>query len=156
MREPPFERPEPEEEAPPALSPGQRLALMTALRRLELAAWRLEERLRARERPPLTLTRMVDPFTPEQRAALLARLEELRAEVARLAQAYRLPEKEESLRTVALAEFGLLWSDLEDLRPARLRDYGALSAQAADQLEPQIERLIGLVLAVNALAAAAR
>ena len=85
MRKLPFEEPHKEEgeQAAPALSPTIRLALTTALRRIELAAWRAEERLQRQEAPLLALTHMVDPFTPEQRAKLLALLGELRSEVAR-------------------------------------------------------------------------
>jgi hypothetical protein len=151
----PFEEPHKEEagQTTPTLSPTIRLALTTALRRIELAAWRAEERLRLQGTPLLALTRMVDPFTPEQRAKLLALLGELRSEVARLARSYRLPASEENLRAVMLAEFGLLWCDLEELHPARLRDYGELSATAARRLWPEIKHVIDLVVTLNEWAA---
>ena len=45
--------------------------------------------------------------------------------------------------------FTLLWCDLEDSRPQKLRRYGALNPQADEVLGPSIQRLIELMLAMN-------
>jgi hypothetical protein len=143
------------QEAPP-LALHQRLALAAALRRIEQVTWRVEEQLRREAEPPLVLTKVIDPFSAQQRTALLERLQLLREEIAHMARDYRLEASTADLRSVVMAEFGLLWCDLEELRPARLSDYGALSAVAAQALALRIQRLIDLVLAVSAAVAERR
>ncbi len=51
-----------------------------------------------------------------------------------------------------MAEFSLLWSDLEDARPHKLRAYGAINPQAHTILGPRLQRLIDLVLAIDEVA----
>src|SRR5712692_2224018 len=49
----------------------------------------------------------------------------LRQEVAKLASDYHLEVGEQNLTRTIMSEFSLLWSDLEDARPQKLRAYGA-------------------------------
>src|SRR5579864_1044548 len=62
------------------------------------------------------------------------------------------PSGSRAIHFSILAEFTLLWCDLEDSRPHKLRRYGALNPQAEEMLGSSIQRLIELVLAVSEVA----
>ena len=134
------------------LNENHRRSLATVLRRVELAAWRLEDRLTRQTPPQLALTRFTDPPDSAQRAALLRLVQHVRQEVATLAADYRLEVTEESFVRSTMGEFTLLWCDLEDSRPQKLRRYGAIHPQADEVLGPSIQRLIQLVLAIDGVA----
>ncbi len=131
------------------LSENHRRVLSTALRRVELAAWRLEERLRQHAPPALALTRFTTTPDEQQRSELLGLLAQLREKVAQLAAEYGLEAQEDNLVRTIKAEFSLLWSDLEDTRPKKLRNYGEMHPRAHDLLGPQVQELIDLVLAID-------
>ena len=134
------------------LNENHRRSLATVLRRVELAAWRLEDRL-IRETPPqLALTRFTDPPDSDQRTALLRLVKHVRQEVAKLAADHYLEVAEESFVRSTMGEFTLLWCDLEDSQPQKLRRYGAIHPQADDVLGPRIVRLIELMLAIDGVA----
>jgi hypothetical protein len=134
------------------LNESQRRSLSTVLRRVELAAWRLEDRL-SRETPPqLVLTRFTNPPDAAQRTALLHLVKDVRQQVADLAADYHLQVAEENFVRSIIGEFTLLWCDLEDSRPQKLRRYGAVHPQADDVLGPRIAQLIELVLAIDGVA----
>ena len=134
------------------LNENHRRSLATVLRRVELAAWRLEDRLTRETSPHLALTRFTDPPDSAQRAALLRLVKHVRQEVVKLAADYRLEVAEESFVRNVMGEFTLLWCDLEDSRPQKLRRYGEMHPQAGDVLGPQIDRLIALLLAIDGVA----
>ena len=134
------------------LNENHRRSLATVLRRVELAVWRLEDRLTRETPPQLALTRFTDPPDPAQRAALLRLVQHVRQEVADLAADYHLEVAEESFVRSTMGEFTLLWCDLEDSRPQKLRRYGAIHPQADEVLGPSIQRLIELVLAIDGVA----
>jgi len=139
---------------PPAglLNENHRRVLANTLRRVELAAWRLEDQLVRGEFPQLALTRFTHPPTPDQRSALLQLTKQVREEVAKLASDYQFEVGEQHVTRTILAEFTLLWSDLEDARPLKLGAYGAINPQAYTILGPRIQRLIDLVLAIDEVA----
>ena len=126
--------------------------LANTLRRVELAAWRLEEQLLRGEPAQLALTRFTHSPTPEQRSALLQLTQHIRQEVAKLASDYHLEGGEQNLVRTIMSEFTLLWSDLEDSRPQKLRAYGAINPLAKTILGPRIQRLIDLTLAIDSVA----
>ena len=134
------------------LNENHRRSLSTVLRRVELAVWRLEDRLTRETPPQLALTRFTDPPDPAQRTALLRLVKHVRQEVRKLAADYHLEVAEESFSRSTRAEFTLLWCDLEDSRPQKLRRYGAIHPQADEVLGPSIQQLIQLVLAIDSVA----
>jgi hypothetical protein len=134
------------------LNENHRRSLSTVLRRVELAVWRLEDRLTRETPPQLALTRFTDPPDSAQRAVLLRLVKHVRQEVANLAADYQLEIGEESFVRSTMGEFSLLWCDLEDSRPQKLRRYGAINPQADEVLGPSIQRLIELMLAMNDVA----
>jgi hypothetical protein len=131
------------------LSENHRRVLSTTLMRIELAVWRLEERITRENPPALTLTRFTDTLDARQRAELLRLIAQVRQHITQLTQEYGLEAREDDLTRTIMAEFSLLWSDLEDTRPKKLRNYGELHPHAIEQLGPQIQQLISLVLAID-------
>jgi hypothetical protein len=143
------------EQLPPAklLNANHRRVLAVTLRRLELAVWRLQERLVSAETlPQLSLTHFTHPANPQQRTALLQLTQQIREEIAQLAAAFDLEVSEEDWMRSTMAEFTLLWCDLEDVRPKKLGGYGPVHPQAYPVLDPPIQRLIQLVLLIDAVA----
>ncbi len=134
------------------LNANHRRVLASTLRRVELAAWRLERQIAQRELPQLALTRFINPPRPSQQSALLRLTKQIRQEVAELASDYDLEVGEENLLATIRAEFMLLWCDLEDARPQKLRAYGTVNPQAFGILGPRIQRLIDLLLFMNDVA----
>ncbi|HLI05311.1 MAG TPA: hypothetical protein VKV40_01945 [Ktedonobacteraceae bacterium] len=140
---------------PPAklLNANHRRVLGVTLRRVELAVWRLQERLAYAETlPQLTLTHFTYPANPLQRTALLQLTKQIREEIAQLATVFELEATEENWMRTTMAEFSLLWCDLEDVRPKKLDGYGPVHPQAYPVLDPPIQRLIQLVLLIDAVA----
>src|SRR5450755_3499802 len=78
------------------LNESQRRSLATVARRVELAAWHLEERLLRETPPQLALTRFTDPPDAAHRTALLRLVQRVRQEVATLAADYHLAVAQES------------------------------------------------------------
>ncbi|HYB01832.1 MAG TPA: hypothetical protein VED37_16550 [Ktedonobacteraceae bacterium] len=138
------------------LNENHRRVLAGTLRRLELAAWSLEDQLLRGDLPELTLTRFTHLPTSNQRATLLQLAKHLREEVAKLALNYQFEVREEDYERAIMTEFTLLWSDLEDARPHKLRAYGAINPQAHTSLGPPLQRLIDLVLAIDEVASGKR
>jgi hypothetical protein len=131
------------------LNENHRRVLSTVLMRLELATWRLEERLQHETPPSLALTRFTGIPDAGQRAELLQLIALVRQKLAQLTRDYDLEAREDDLTRIIQAEFSLLWSDLEDTRPHKLRNYGELHPRAKDILGPQMQELIEMVLAID-------
>jgi len=142
------------EQRPPAhlLNDNHRRVLANTLRRVELAAWRLEDQLVRGEYPHLALTRFTHPPDPGQCSALLQLTRQIRQEVAKLAADYHLEVGEQNLLRTIMAEYTLLWCNLEETQPRKLRAYGTINPQAQMMLGPRIQRLIDLALAIDGVA----
>lgn len=134
------------------LNASQHRVLAITLRRVEMAAWQLEDQLMRTEMPQLVLTHWTLPSECRQRSALLHLARCIRQEIATIAAAYHIEAQEEPVLKATMGAFTLLWADLEDTRPQKLRGYGALPLQAEAVLHPRIQRVIDLVLAVNDVA----
>jgi len=81
----------------------------------------------------------------EQQMTRLATLE--RATLEQLSHArdvFGLEPHHEDARQGLYSAFSLLWADLEDTRPEKLRRYGAVDPDAQEQLAPQVMRLLEL------------
>ncbi|HZU03334.1 MAG TPA: hypothetical protein VFA10_26950 [Ktedonobacteraceae bacterium] len=135
------------------LNANHRRVLSITLRRAELAARHLEDQIkRGTAQEHLALTRFVDAPGTQQQSALLHLATRLKQEIAAIASDCQLDEGEESFLRSIKAEFAILWSDLEDMRPEKLRNYGSVHPQAERFLTPRIERLIDLTLAISDVA----
>jgi hypothetical protein len=134
------------------LNVSQQRALATTLRRLELATWRMEEQLTRGTTPQLTLTHVTNHLPVQQQTQLLHLARDIRREIAQLAADYAITSEESNLIRTIASEFTLLWCDLEEIRPAHLKNYGALHPQVNALLGPHIQHLIDLTLTVNHIA----
>jgi hypothetical protein len=134
------------------LNENHRRVLANTLRRVEVAAWRLEEQLTRETTPQLTLTRFTHPPTPEQCSVLLHLAKQIRQQVSKLASDYHLEVGEQHLLRTMMGEFTLLWCDLEDIRPHKLRAYGTVNPRLQAVLDPPLQHLIELVLSVDGVA----
>lgn len=133
------------------LNDSQHRSLCITLRRIELAAWHLEEQLTQHTSAPLVLTRPTNFLDSQQQEALLLLAQQVRREIAHLAQVYQLPAEEHDLARTLMAEFTLLWCDLEDVRPKKLTRYGPVAPAAHQLLDPPLQHLIRLVLTIDAV-----
>ncbi len=133
------------------LNDSQRRSLTITLRRVELAVWHLEEQLTRQNQPQLILTRYVNQPDERQRQALLYLIQLVRQEVATLVAEYQLAAANHDVTRNLMAEFTLLWCDLEDVRPKKLTRYGPVAPQAQHYLDPPLQHLIQLVLTIDAV-----
>lgn len=119
------------------------------LRRLERALWQLEEQVTQEHVPGLTLTAFTHPPHVLQQALLVRLAQCLRQDIATLASEYGVKREEEDMQRAFHAMLTLLWADLEDSRPQKLRHYGPLHPDVAEQLGPRVQMLIDQVLALD-------
>jgi len=130
------------------LTEGQRRCLATVLRRVERAVEEMEDLLTREETPNLLLTQITHLPDASQRTLLLRLAHPIRQEIASLATAFGIGAQEEAQVRKLHALFTLLWVDLQQVQPARLRAYGAIHPQLHERLGPGIERLADLTLAI--------
>lgn len=119
------------------------------LRRLERAIWQMEEQVIQEHAPELALTTYTHPPQVLQQALLIRLARHLRHTIAALSAEYGIESEEEDMQRMWDATLTLLWAELEDTRPHTLRQYGSLHPDTAKQLEPRIQHLIDLVLALD-------
>lgn len=101
------------------------------------------------EPPRLLSQRSLD--VSRQGAAELQRLaSEAQQEIGVIASLCHLAPVKESARSILLGKLSVLWADLEDTRPEKLRRYGAVDSEAITALGPHLDRLISLVLTMQA------
>ena len=134
------------------LTEGQRRSLGTILRRLELAVWQMEEMLMQETPPDLTLTRVTNRPASLPLDALFRLARCIRQEISSLAANYGIASEEVKQMQTLSAQFTLLWADLQNVHPEQLRSYGSVHPRLQEQLEPQVQRLAHLVLAVTDVA----
>ncbi len=84
-----------------------------------------------------------------------AQLHSLRATAQTLlvdiADAYRLPVTEESVRQHLAGALATSWANLEDVRPTKLSRYGAVDPAAVTPLDAALEQLIQVVFVMVTL-----
>lgn len=132
------------------LNQAQKRAVTNRLRALEQMVYEFE-RLPSRDEIGI-LWRLQTHLTADQHRAFQALFEQVRAEIRILADEFELEaERSDSLR-ILRAEASVLWADLIDLEPAKLRNYGAVAPGLDATLGPHVERLISLTAQVYAMA----
>ena len=129
------------------LNAAQRRVVLVTLQRLERALADQEQLLR--QEVPLALNQRVLDVSPSTVSTLRALSEQAGSELKRFAMLLGLSPSKESVRRILEATLSVMWADLEDTRPEKLRGYGAVDPAVAAQLGPIIDRLIGLVQAMQ-------
>jgi hypothetical protein len=128
------------------LNPAQRRAVNSTLVHLEQQLLHLEQMVQGEEER--VLLRRVGNFPSAEQARLQELFSRIREQIKAIASEYALPGTEENVRSALIGTATILWSDLEELRPATLDRYGAVDPMLEETLGPRIEALIQSVLAL--------
>jgi hypothetical protein len=72
-------------------------------------------------------------------------------EIGRLAREFRLVKIEENSAGDVRAQMSQSWANLEDVKSKKLKGYGVVDARLGKALDPHIDRLAHLALALAAL-----
>lgn len=133
-----------------SLNQAQRTAVSTTLLHLERSLDEIEGLL-AGSGHGVTYTTKVNlaPATAQQ---ILAKCTDIRAEIAAMAARFELPRQHWYGRQVIVAEMTSAWTNLEEVRPERLRRFGVVDPTLTETLTPSLERLTQLVWDVQNLA----
>ena len=132
-----------------SLNQYQQRSLGVTLRLLEKALDDIEALLGAGHQGLLYAVRT--EISPEREAELRQLSSDVRALLAELTQRYQLPVQQEDGLRIISARLSSAWEDLEDSRPRKLRRYGQVDPEVAEELEPRVEALTQLVLAMEKL-----
>jgi len=132
------------------LNPYQRNAVEVSLKLLEKTLREIEGLLQLETDD--ILYRTIQDIPDERRAQIMAISRQARHQIAELAAMFDLKREEIPVHQIIVAYLSRVWADLEDTRPATLARYGEVDPALKDTLGPRIDRLITLVLEMDALA----
>jgi hypothetical protein len=133
------------------LNPAQRNSVTIALRRMEQTLANLSHQAGQDETGILYRRRLsLSAAEQEKMRSLIA---SARQEIAALAERFQLEAEEEDGRHTAAAHLSYIWTMLEDIRPRKLKRYGEVDPALAESLEPGLDRLIALTVALKRLLA---
>jgi len=132
------------------LNRSQTNALTVTLRNLERALLDVESLCSddTNEQTGILLRRS-NPLTPSQRTELATQLAEARRGLGLLAEQFALPTQVEDEARAARSKLVISWATLEDIKSRKLGRYGKVSAALEEDLDPQINRLIEVVNAME-------
>jgi len=131
------------------LNQYQLASVTVSLRLLERALAQIEDLLVKPGGGVLYQTRM--DISDAQRTQVLSLIEQARDLIHVLVGTFGLRAEVVSASQVAKALLSQVWADLEDTRPTKLRRYGDVAPELDCTLGPQVDKLIGLVVAMMAL-----
>lgn len=133
-----------------SLNQAQRIAVSTTLLHLERSLDEIE-RLLTGPNNGVTHTTEVNlaPATAQQIRGVCA---DIRSEITAMVERFELPPHHWYGRQIILAEMTSTWTNLEEIRPERLRRFGAVDPTLTETLTPGLERLVQLVWDVQNLA----
>jgi hypothetical protein len=125
------------------LNPHHRRGLGITLRMLEETLDRIEFLLGA---TPVSgvLYEVTNPYTMSEREEMRRRAAEARQVLRQCRERWGLEMEQTALDAVIRSEMSVLWADLEDCRPTKLRRYGDVPPSSAHEIHHVIENLIRL------------
>lgn len=132
------------------------------LRAVSIRLRLLEERLEAmtdlmeRDARGVLFHRDRPRLTVEQRARIDSLVAQLRSEIALLAQTFDLPSEEQDAAGKIVGLLAMTWQSLGDIRSERLAGHGEVDPGLRATLDPSVDRLLALVLALEKEASGAR
>lgn len=88
-------------------------------------------------------------FTPGQRARIEALMAEVQAEIASVTVSFGLPAEEQDAARRIVGLLAMTWQSLGDIRAGSLGAHGAVDPGLRQTLDPSVERLLELVLAME-------
>ncbi|NPV09704.1 MAG: hypothetical protein HPY83_17310 [Anaerolineae bacterium] len=128
----------------------QRNSLVATLRACEKSLREAQEQLRG----PLTegiLYRRVLNLPAGRRQSALDLVEECLALLAEIARGFDLRPAEEDLAQAIAASMTVCWANLGDAKSGKLRAYGEVDPRLGEALDPSLDRLERLALAIASL-----
>jgi len=133
-----------------SLNDNQRRALAVTLRHLEETLANIERVMNHDEYG--ILYRRVASFTPPQRAQMERLIQTMREEIRRAALTFDLPIEEQNVARYIAGTLALTWEMLEEMRPRKLGNYGAVDPTLEETLDPILQRLIELSFQITDIA----
>jgi len=137
-----------------SLNPNQERAVAVRLRLLE-ERLAIVRRLMDEDEHGRLYRRDRAPLSAEQRARMEALIVEIREEIAHVADTFGLASDEQDAARRIVGLLGITWEGLGDVRAGRLRGLGDVDPGLREQLNPSVERLMELVLALQKVASRA-
>lgn len=129
------------------LNRAQQSALTIALRHLELVLERAEILLAGPQEG--LLSRTVTELSDDQVVVARRLIGALRDEIGAVAREFGLLPDEQNSRREIVGRLAIAWEGLEEARSTKLGRYGAVGPALAARLDPHIDRLVELVLALE-------
>lgn len=129
------------------LDRAQQSALTIALRHLELVLARVEVLLAGPQEG--LLYRTVTDLSPDQTVTARRLIGELRDEMTTMVYEFGLTPDAQDGRREIIGRLAIAWEGLEDARSTKLGRYGVVDPTLAARLDPHIDRLVELVLALE-------
>jgi len=127
----------------------QRTALAVTLEQLERSVSEIEHTIN--DIPAGATYSTVVDFESGTLCQIRELCQDIHCQVAEIAAAFKLPQRQLNVRQVITAEMSAAWAHLEDLRPSKLQRYGSVDPILEETLTPRLKQLIGLVLAIDEL-----
>ena len=138
-----------------SLNPNQLRAVSIRLRLLEERLATVRNLMDTEERGVL-YHRNRPQFSVDQRGAMVSLLAEAHAEIALLAEAFHLPCEEQDSARKIVGLLAITWQNLGDIRAQGLAGHGDVDPGLHDTLDPSVERLMELILALEKAASRTR
>lgn len=133
-----------------SLNVNQRRAVAVTLRHLEETLANIDRVIHRGEQG--ILYRRVASFTPHQREQINRLITAMRAEIRRAAIQFDLPVEDQDAVRYVVGTLALMWEMLEDARPRKLANYGAVDPALEETLDPILQRLIELSFRITDVA----
>lgn len=95
-------------------------------------------------------------LTGEQRARIDSLVAQVRIEIALLAETFDLSSEEQDAAGKIVGLLAMTWQSLGDIRSERLAGHGEVDPGLRATLDPSVDRLLALVLALEKEASGAR
>jgi hypothetical protein len=133
-----------------SLNPNQERAVAVTLRLLEERLAEIQQLMEVDERG--ILYHLVADFTPEQQVQMNQVIAELGATIKSVAETFHLPRDEQSPARKIMGLLSVSWESLGDIRSRQLRAYGEVDPELKETLDPYVQKLTRLVLALEDVA----
>jgi hypothetical protein len=127
-----------------SLNAGQRSALEVQMRLLETAL--LEIRRALRDPSPDAMLTHYKPLQPSLAERMEPLIDRMLSEIGIIAGQFHLRPDLMIVGRYIRAQMAGAWSDLQDMRVAKLRRYGAVNPSLYASLEPRLKNLIALTM----------
>jgi len=138
-----------------SLNADQRRAVVVALRQLEERLARIEEIL-DRDESGALYRRSRPRLSSDERERAGAILAELRAAIASVAETHGLPAEERDPGREIAGLLRISWESLAEIDSRRLGAYGRVDPGLRASLDPTLERMMALVVAIEEIAVGRR